>query len=87
MLKSGFSSQSGGRVAGRFDDCCARFADGLGTDGEDEALDLGCTLDFDVFPDKSLRSEEPSENVDAHLCLHVCAETSVLVCHPILTAI
>ena len=39
ILKSGFSSQSGGRVAGRFEDFCEGLGDGPGEDGEKELLD------------------------------------------------
>ena len=36
ILKSGFSSQSGGRSLGRFDDFCEGLGCGPGEDGENE---------------------------------------------------
>ena len=66
MLKSGFSSQSGGKVFGRFDDFCAGLGDRPGTDGEKGFAGEDGGLDTGVLPDDSLRSEELSELVDAH---------------------
>ena len=38
MLKSGFSSQSGGRSLGRFDDFCEGLGCGPGEDGENDGF-------------------------------------------------
>ena len=46
MLKSGFSSQSGGRSLGRLDDFCEGRGEGPGEDGENEGLVEDVDEDF-----------------------------------------
>lgn len=46
MLKSGFSSQSGGRSLGRLDDFCEGRGEGPGEDGENEGVVEDVDEDF-----------------------------------------
>lgn len=80
MLKSGFSSQSGGRLLGRLEDCGAGLGDRPGADGENPSPGIDFSIDFAASPGKSLRPEELSEDVDAHFGLNMGVGRRALDC-------
>lgn len=85
MLKSGFSSQSGGRSLGRFDDFCEGLGCEPGVDGENEEFveevdDAGWLVDLESFEFELLPELE-----EANVCTREIEGESIRYCHPTLT--